>query len=97
MGSRERNFYNQLAIRYGFEDAARRVQDLHLDGKREQAAAAIPAELIDSISLCGPAGVVRERLDAFRAAGVGSLIVTPMAPSAGERVDQLRQLAELMA
>jgi F420-dependent oxidoreductase-like protein len=97
MGSRERNFYNQLAIRYGFEDAARRVQDLYLDGKREQAAAAIPAELIDSISLCGPAGVVRERLDAFRAAGVGSLIVTPMAPSAGERVDQLRQLAELMA
>ena len=55
MGSREQNFYNQLVQRYGFEDAAREVQDLYLDGKREEAMAALPDELIDMVSLCGPA------------------------------------------
>ena len=54
MGSREQNFYNQLVQRYGFEDAAREVQDLYLDGKREEAMAALPDELIDMVALCGP-------------------------------------------
>ena len=54
MGSRKQNFYNQLVQRYGFEDAAREVQDLYLDGRKEEAAAALPAELIDAVSLCGP-------------------------------------------
>ena len=54
MGSRKQNFYNQLVQRYGFEDAAAEIQDLYLDGKKEEAAAAIPDELIDLVSLCGP-------------------------------------------
>ncbi len=54
MGSREKNFYNALVRRYGFEDAAKEVQDLYLDGKKDEAAAALPAELIDRVSLCGP-------------------------------------------
>jgi F420-dependent oxidoreductase-like protein len=62
MGSRERNFYNQLVQRYGFEDAAREVQELYLDGRRDEAMAALPDELIDLVSLCGPADRVRERL-----------------------------------
>jgi F420-dependent oxidoreductase-like protein len=95
MGSRKQNFYNQLVARYGFEDAAREVQDLYLDGKKDEAAAALPDELIDVVSLCGPREVVRDRLTAFRDAGVGTLMVTPMAFSAAERVDQLRTLAEL--
>ena len=95
MGSRDKNFYNALVCRYGFEDAARTVQDLYLEGKRDEAAAALPAELIDLVSLCGPADVVRERLAVFQAAGVTTLMVSPMAWTADERLEQLRRLAEL--
>ncbi|MGN6166551.1 MAG: LLM class F420-dependent oxidoreductase [Solirubrobacteraceae bacterium] len=95
MGSREQNFYNQLVQRYGFEQAAREIQDLYLDGKREEAAAAIPEELIDLVSVCGPRGAVRERIAAFREAGVGTLMITPMAFTTQERVAQLRAIAEL--
>ena len=78
MGSREKNFYNALVRRYGFEDAAQEIQDLYLDGKKEEAAAAIPPELIDLVSLVGPRDRVKERLEVYRAAGVGTLIVSPM-------------------
>jgi alkanesulfonate monooxygenase SsuD/methylene tetrahydromethanopterin reductase-like flavin-dependent oxidoreductase (luciferase family) len=95
MGSRKQNFYNQLVQRYGFEAAAREVQDLYLEGRREEAGAAIPGELIDIVSLCGPRATVRERLQAFRDAGVGTLIVTPMAFTTAERIKQLQAIAEL--
>ena len=97
MGSRKQNFYNQLVQRYGFEDAARTVQDLYLDGKKEEAAAALPDELIDLVTLCGPKEHVRDRLAAFREAGVGTLMVNPMAFTAPERIEQLRAVAELAA
>lgn len=97
MGSREQNFYNQLVCRYGFEDAAREIQDLYLEGRKDEAAAAIPAELIDAVSLCGPPDLVRERLAAYRDAGVGTLGVTPMAWTRDERIAQLRRVAELAA
>jgi F420-dependent oxidoreductase-like protein len=97
MGSRERNFYNQLVQRYGFEDAAREVQDLYLDGKREEAMAALPDELIDLVSLCGPADHVRERLAVYRDAGVGTLGITPLAWDRDGRLQQLRIVAELAA
>src|SRR3954454_16923330 len=58
MGSRKQNFYNQLVQRYGFEDAAKEVQDLYLDGKKDEAAAALPGELIHRVSICGPKDVV---------------------------------------
>ena len=85
MGSRDKNFYNALVQRYGFEDAAREVQDLYLEGKKDEAAAALPAELIDTVSLCGPPDVVRERLAVFRDAGVGTLMVAPMAWTRDDR------------
>jgi F420-dependent oxidoreductase-like protein len=95
MGSRKQNFYNQLVQRYGFEDAAREVQDLYLEGKREEAMAALPDELIDLVSLCGPADRVRERLAVYRDAGVGTLGVTPLAWDKAGRLEQLRLVAEL--
>jgi F420-dependent oxidoreductase-like protein len=95
MGSRDKNFYNQLVQRYGFEDAARTVQDLYLEGRREEAMAALPDELIDLVSLCGPADRVRERLAVYRDAGVGTLGVTPLAWDKAGRLEQLRLLAEL--
>ena len=95
MGSRERNFYNRTVRAYGFEDAAREIQDHYLAGRREEAMAALPDELIDLVTLCGPADRVRDRLRALEAAGVGTLIATPMAFTFEERRDQLRRLAEL--
>jgi F420-dependent oxidoreductase-like protein len=95
MGARRQNFYKRLVERYGFEDAATRVQDLYLDGQREQAVAALPDELIDMVSLCGPRDVVADRLTAYREAGVGTLIVAPMAGDVDGRVAQLRAIAEL--
>jgi F420-dependent oxidoreductase-like protein len=97
MGSREKNFYNALVGRYGFEAAAREVQDLYLEGKRDEAAAALPDELIDTVSLCGPPDRVRDRLAVYRDAGVGTLMVAPMAWTFAERLGQLRRVAELAA
>ena len=97
MGSRAQNFYNQLVKRYGFEEAAEKIQDLYLEGRKHDAAAAIPDKLIDMVSLCGPRDVVRDRLSAFRDAGVGTLMITPMAFTLAERIEQLRAVAELAA
>ncbi|MEA2302794.1 MAG: hypothetical protein QOH43_74 [Solirubrobacteraceae bacterium] len=97
MGSRDKNFYNQLVQRYGFEDEARRIQDLYLEGKRDEAMAAIPDALIDTVSLCGTRDHVRERIAAFRDAGVGTLGVTPLAFTKDDRLEQLRLVAELNA
>jgi F420-dependent oxidoreductase-like protein len=97
MGSRRQNFYNQLVQRYGFEAEARQIQDLYLDGKHDAAAAAIPDELIDKVSLCGPRENIRDRLAAYREAGVGTLMAYPMAFTVPERIAQLRALAELAA
>src|SRR5215216_3107779 len=88
MGSREKNFYNQLVQRYGWEDAAREVQDLYLEGRKEEAGAALPGDLIDQVTLSGPRDVVRDRLRAFREAGVGKLLITPMAWTREERIEQ---------
>jgi hypothetical protein len=97
MGSRKQNFYNNLVQRYGFEEAAAEIQDLYLDGKKAEAGDAIPNELIDMISLCGPRDVVRDRLTAFRDAGVGTLMISPMAFTAEDRTAQLQAVAELAA
>jgi F420-dependent oxidoreductase-like protein len=95
MGSRKQNFYNALAVRYGFEEAAKKVQDLYLDGRRDEAAAAVPDELVDTVTLCGPAARVRDRIGVYRDAGVGTLGITPVAQTKDERIAQLRQVAEL--
>jgi F420-dependent oxidoreductase-like protein len=96
MGSRDRNFYNHLVQRYGFEDAAREIQDLYLEGKKQEAAAAVPAELIDTITLVGPREKVRDRLEVYRSAGVGSLIVVPVSGDTAERRRMIRDLAEML-
>ncbi len=95
MGSREKNFYNALVKRYGFEDAAKEVQDLYLDGRKDEAAAALPDELIDTVTLCGPKDRVRERLAVYAEAGVGTLGISPMAFDAESRLEQLKLVAEL--
>lgn len=95
MGSKKKNFYTALVSRYGFEEQAGRVQDLYLDGHKEEACAAIPDELIDMVSLAGPIDHIRERMRAFKEAGVTTLSTTPIAFSPEERVEQVRTLARL--
>ncbi|MEA2369446.1 MAG: hypothetical protein QOH38_2164, partial [Thermoleophilaceae bacterium] len=95
MGSKQKNFYNAMMRRYGFEEAAEKVQDLYLEGKKDEAAAALPEEFIDAVCLVGPADGVRDRLAAYRDAGVGTLLTTIVAPDLEARVGMIRQLAEL--
>jgi F420-dependent oxidoreductase-like protein len=78
MGARGKNFYNELAIRYGFEKEAATIQDLYLEGKKREAEAAVPQEFLELTTLCGPASYVKERVAAFQAAGVTHLQVLPI-------------------
>jgi F420-dependent oxidoreductase-like protein len=95
MGSREQNFYNRLVSTYGFESEAREIQELYLAGRRTEAMEALPAELIDAVSIVGPRQVAKEKIRAFRDAGVDTLIVAGMAVENAERIKQLRLVAEL--
>ena len=97
MGSRKQNFYNALVCEYGFEEAAAKIQDLYLEGKREEAMAAVPDELIDLVSLVGPREMVAERLAAYRDADVGTLLVSPLGYTREQQFEQLHTLAELAA
>lgn len=74
MGARGKNFYNDLACRYGFEAAAKKIQDLYLDGKKADAAAAVPDELVDEVTLIGPKERIADRLAAWRESGVTTVI-----------------------
>ncbi len=78
MGAASRNFYNDLVCRYGYEQAAGRIQDLYLAGDRSAAIGEVPDDLIDEVSLIGPPGMIRDRIDAWREAGVTTLIIASM-------------------
>ena len=91
MGARGRNFYNDLACRYGFEAEAKLIQDLYLDGKKQEAAAAVPFELVDEVSLLGPRERIADRIEAWKESGVGTLIV-----GGGGQPETLEILAELV-
>jgi F420-dependent oxidoreductase-like protein len=78
MGAKGRNFYNDLVTSYGYGDEAARIQDLYLEGRKDEAAALVPDELVEATNLIGSEGFVRDRIEAFRAAGVTTLNVTPM-------------------
>jgi F420-dependent oxidoreductase-like protein len=75
MGARGKNFYNDLAIRYGFEEAAHQIQDLYLDGKKDEAAGKVPDELVDEMALVGPIDRIVDRLEVWKASRVGTLIL----------------------
>ena len=95
MGSRKTNFYVDLTRRFGFGEVADEVQRLYLDGKREEAYAAIPDELADATSLVGPDADVADRVARYEAVGVDRLIVSPVHPDPGDRAQTLERLATL--
>jgi len=96
MGSREKNFYNQLARRMGYDEAADAVQDAYLARDYATAAAAVPLDLLDSTSLLGPKDRIAARLPAYAEAGVTTLTVAMLAPSLEERLATLRTMAEAL-
>ena len=94
MGARDKNFYNGVAQRYGYEEEARRIQDLYLDGHKDEAAAAVPRQLLVDCNLVGSESEVRERLTAYRDAGVTHLSVIPIGPDPVKLVEQLRTFVD---
>jgi F420-dependent oxidoreductase-like protein len=96
MGSREKNFYNQLARRMGYEQAAEAIQEAYLAKRYAEAAAAVPLDLLDSTSLLGPRERIVERLPAFAEAGVSTLTVAIWAPTLEERIATVRTMAEAL-
>jgi F420-dependent oxidoreductase-like protein len=95
MGARDKNFYNQLACKYGYETEAKEIQDLYLSGKKQEAAAAVPDDLVNAITLVGDEDTIRTQLRALWDAGVRTLLLNPLAASPEDRVSQLRRLSEL--
>jgi F420-dependent oxidoreductase-like protein len=95
--TRGRNFYHELAVRYGFGAQADRIQDAYLAGRKDEAAALVPAELLAGTSLVGPRSLVAERLAAFAGSGVTTLNVTPLAPDHAGRVRLIERVRELAA
>ena len=91
MGARDRNFYNQLFRRYGFEKEAAEIQELYLSGKKDEAAAAVPQEFLDATSLIGPESWVKERVQAYRDSGVTVLNVNPMGPDALATLEKVKE------
>ena len=97
MGAKGKNFYNELAIRYGFEREAAEIQDLYLAGKKREAEAAVPAEFLELTTLCGPRSYVAERVAAFAEAGVTHLQVHPLAQpgqSAASLIETVRSMVD---
>ncbi len=82
MGARGKNFYHDLACRYGYEEAAVRIQDLYLNGLKEEAIAAVPDALVDEVALVGPEAAIRDRLEAWKGSGVTTLALATMDPAA---------------
>jgi len=95
MGARGRNFYYDLACRFGYEREAGEIQEAYLAGRKDEAAALVPADLVEKTALIGPAGYVAERLEAFRESGVTTLNVTPLAATHAARLADIERVRAL--
>jgi F420-dependent oxidoreductase-like protein len=97
MGAKGKNFYNELACRYGYEKEAEQIQELYLAGSKKEAEALVPQELLEKMSLIGSEGFVRDRVQAMRESGVTTLNVTPLGRTHEERIRLLEKVKELAA
>jgi alkanesulfonate monooxygenase SsuD/methylene tetrahydromethanopterin reductase-like flavin-dependent oxidoreductase (luciferase family) len=89
MGARGRNFHHDVAVRLGYEAEAKKVQDLYLDGKKDEAAAAIPTRLVEDLALIGPEDKIRDELDGWRESIATTLLI-------GGDAAMIRRVAELV-
>mgnify|MGYP005694172953 FL=1 len=97
MGAKEKNFYNQVFRKYGYEEEAEKIQDLYLEGRKSEAEAAIPSSYLEATSLVGPDAFVAERLQAFKENGVTSLNVSFLGTTSKERIENCDKLSNLIA
>ena len=96
MGAKGKNFYNDVVRRYGYEEEAEKIQDLYLEGKKAEAEALVPDDLLESMSLCGPESYVAERIAAFKEAGVTHLQVVPVPTGDQTAVDVIAKVKDLV-
>jgi len=96
MGSREKNFYNALAVRMGYAEEAKQIQDLYLDKKHREAMAAVPFGFLDSISLLGSKERIADKLTAYAEAGATTVALTPFASTVEQRIADLHTAAEAL-
>ena len=94
MGARDKNFYNTICQKYGYVDEAIEIQDRYLSGDKSGAAAAVPSEMLEKTNLVGPAGEIKERLAAYKEAGVTHLSVSPVGGDAVQTVEKLREILD---
>jgi alkanesulfonate monooxygenase SsuD/methylene tetrahydromethanopterin reductase-like flavin-dependent oxidoreductase (luciferase family) len=94
MGARDKNFYNTICQKYGYVKEAIEIQDLYLSGKKDEAAAAVPGEMLEKTNLVGPAGYVKERIAAYKEAGVTHLQVNPVGKDPVKTIEELRALVD---
>ncbi len=97
MGAKGKNFYNEVARRYGYEEVADKIQDLYLDGQKREAEAAVPDDMLEAMALIGSRSHVQERLAAHAAAGVTTINVAPMAQSAADRTRLIGEIKGMAA
>jgi F420-dependent oxidoreductase-like protein len=94
MGARDKNFYNTICQKYGYVKEAIEIQDLYLDGKKDEAAAAVPTQMLENTNLIGPKSYVKERLAAYKEAGVTILSVNPVGGDPVKQIETLRELID---
>jgi len=94
MGARGKNFYNDICRDYGYEQEAVDIQDLYFDGKKDQAAARVPGEWLELSHLVGPVGYIKDRVGAYKEAGVTVLSVNPVGPDAVQQIETLRAIVD---
>jgi len=94
MGARGKNFYNDICTAYGYEKEAVEIQDLYLEGKKAEAAAAVPGEMLELSHLVGPRSYIKERVGAFKEAGVTVLSVNPVGGDPVKTVEMLREIVD---
>ena len=92
MGARDKNFYNTICKKYGYEKEAIEIQDLYLSGRKDEAAAVVPREMLSNSNLVGPKSFIKERLAAFKEAGVTVLSVNPVGPDAVKTIETLKEM-----
>jgi hypothetical protein len=94
MGAKGKNFYNNLACEYGFEAEAAKIQELYLGGNKRDAESVVPSELLEMCNLVGPESYVKERIAAFREAGVTNLQIVPVPADGSDPADLVAQVKE---
>jgi hypothetical protein len=94
MGARGKNFYNDICRAYGYEQEAVDIQDLYLEGKKDEAAARVPAEWLELSNLVGPKSYIKERIGAFKEAGVTVLSVNPVGAEPVKSIETLRSIVD---